>query len=478
MNANQIENPVTTTDQLKYVVTKTVDQNIPTVRPRNRCCPYDFDSSLCKTVGDRLLCGYNMNRGHPYNSHGTLHLNDGCRLRGGRLECESLFQGFSIKKEFDVSLKPFVWKPISFIKEKFSPFGRFGVRHGIQKRELNAVAPAPVIEHDLHVEPPASIGPFLTPVPVVKPDDVLSPELIITPKPLLDQKPSSLPLSSIIPSGYTAVTPFRPGALFTIPPFIPNNSSPSSAVLVTPIPTFRPVSQSTPISLLTPQVVSLKPIINQTTLITQSDLPAASIVQSLLPVSTPPVGTPRPFNFLFDTSVPLSMPPSNFGVGNLLNLNPGISEVSQIQVSTPLTNAEQLPGLLPDRAPLNTVSTAIPIVSSVVPNEVLHQRVLGEGTQSSGLLTDIGKADLINNYLNAVNRQPILSKPEVKDMPPISSNSIVPETPSDSIFDNSALMRGTRLALHFSNIFVQLMSQFFSNARLTLSQLPELRLRE
>lgn len=55
-------------------------------KPRSRCCPYDFDPSLCKIVGDRLLCGYNRNIGGFQNDNGV-ELENGCRLRGGRVEC-------------------------------------------------------------------------------------------------------------------------------------------------------------------------------------------------------------------------------------------------------------------------------------------------------------------------------------------------------------------------------------------------------
>ncbi|CAH0764455.1 unnamed protein product [Diatraea saccharalis] len=53
---------------------------------RNRCCPYDFDSRLCKSIGDRILCGYDRNIGRPHSGE-EINLSQGCRIRGGRLEC-------------------------------------------------------------------------------------------------------------------------------------------------------------------------------------------------------------------------------------------------------------------------------------------------------------------------------------------------------------------------------------------------------
>lgn len=54
---------------------------------RRQCCPYDFDSRICKVIDDRLLCGFNKNLGSPKSNFKAETLYGGCRLRGGRLEC-------------------------------------------------------------------------------------------------------------------------------------------------------------------------------------------------------------------------------------------------------------------------------------------------------------------------------------------------------------------------------------------------------
>lgn len=59
----------------------------PPQKLRNRCCPYDFDSSICKELDDRILCGFNRNIGRPNSKNKAIDLSEGCRLRGGRLEC-------------------------------------------------------------------------------------------------------------------------------------------------------------------------------------------------------------------------------------------------------------------------------------------------------------------------------------------------------------------------------------------------------
>ncbi|KAI5643007.1 hypothetical protein NE865_05048 [Phthorimaea operculella] len=69
-----------------------LDPNAPPVeegKPRKRCCPYEFDSSRCKVVDDRVLCGFdkNSNGAWPQSRDIIRELSDGCRLRNGRLEC-------------------------------------------------------------------------------------------------------------------------------------------------------------------------------------------------------------------------------------------------------------------------------------------------------------------------------------------------------------------------------------------------------
>ncbi|XP_069361635.1 uncharacterized protein [Maniola hyperantus] len=49
------------------------------------CLGYDFDGTLCKTVEDRVVCGYNKNVGNITNK--IIDFGNGCRIRGDRLEC-------------------------------------------------------------------------------------------------------------------------------------------------------------------------------------------------------------------------------------------------------------------------------------------------------------------------------------------------------------------------------------------------------
>lgn len=56
------------------------------------CLGYEFDETLCKTVEDRVVCGYNKNVGNVTNK--ITDLGNGCRIRGNRLECGYLLGPF------------------------------------------------------------------------------------------------------------------------------------------------------------------------------------------------------------------------------------------------------------------------------------------------------------------------------------------------------------------------------------------------
>lgn len=59
-----------------------------TEKPRKPCGQYNFDSSRCKMVNDRLLCGYDNNIGGAVAfKDRVIELPDRCRLRGKRIEC-------------------------------------------------------------------------------------------------------------------------------------------------------------------------------------------------------------------------------------------------------------------------------------------------------------------------------------------------------------------------------------------------------
>ncbi|XP_061720558.1 uncharacterized protein LOC133527528 [Cydia pomonella] len=118
-----------------------------------------------------------------------------------------------------------------------------------------------------------------------------------------------------------------------------------------------------------------------------------------------------------------------------------------------------------------------------VPPEVPKDLIQGN------LLTDIGRVEEINAYLKAVEGLGIspppgliMSSPAGPPPPPpleavlpvLNSNSIeveVPKPPPPPPAEKtSPLVKGSRLALYFGNIFLQVMSEVLSSARSALSQ--------
>ncbi|XP_063386268.1 uncharacterized protein LOC134672303 isoform X2 [Cydia fagiglandana] len=82
-----------------------------TIRPRKRCCPYDFDSEKCIFVNDRKVCGYDLNSGGPEANPAelTLDVGNGCMFRRGRLECgymEAPFDGIRRPPVYDRTEAP------------------------------------------------------------------------------------------------------------------------------------------------------------------------------------------------------------------------------------------------------------------------------------------------------------------------------------------------------------------------------------
>ncbi|XP_022834045.1 uncharacterized protein LOC111361847 [Spodoptera litura] len=381
---------------------------------------YDFDSTLCKTVGDRVLCGYNKNVGTPESlvDDTTVSLPGGCRIRKGRVECgyrliivlksnavlivlcsgflytfasgsqvtflivavlwsESngtpLFQGISFQRGFEINFKPLPRNPISFIKEKWSPFGVFGKKHIIQKRQafdnlmatgaqgppvvplsVEPVRPAPVYER---IEDP---GLLQTPFLVTLPQSTVRPVIVSSPLPP--------PVSPILPQASPR------------PVLIPSSVSVPPSVIVTPIP----------------------PVI--------SSVPPPAGIQEIIQI--PPR---RPIN----SDLPLLRPP------------------------------------LPAREGIPPIST-----NMIVP-------------PSSGLFTDIMRVvPVVSGNLNSI--QPSLGPPVVEGNVgrPIETNSIQPEPPRNGFsLNDSSLVRASRVALYFGSVFLQLMSQFMTNARATFDQM-------
>nr|XP_021190521.2 uncharacterized protein LOC110376380 [Helicoverpa armigera] len=279
------------------------------------------------------------------------------------LEADStpLFQGISFQRGFELNFKPLPRKPLTFLRQKWSPFGVFGTKHSIEKRSPGAVVvpveaaspapidsepirPAPVFEHvEEHLNPPPYIA-----VPNQTPRSVI---------PLIS--------SPVVPIG-TPIQPMSPSPLIISSPAPP--SMPLS-VIVTPAP---------------------RPIVN-------------------------------------------SVPP------------PSLYNDIVMPANQPIANDAKLEGALP---PLSS-------------NMVIPPR-----------FTDISRAEPVREFMESNQGVPPSFGVEEKVAPPLETNSIKPEVPKSGFaLNDSSLVRGSKMALYFGSIFLQLMSQFMSNARATFDQM-------
>lgn len=74
---------------------------------------YYFDETNCRSVGNRILCGYDKNKGEIKPPDFIIDLADGCRIRGDRIECGylkiprklSLRQVFRIVKDLNYTIR-------------------------------------------------------------------------------------------------------------------------------------------------------------------------------------------------------------------------------------------------------------------------------------------------------------------------------------------------------------------------------------
>ncbi|CAD0203129.1 unnamed protein product [Chrysodeixis includens] len=139
-------------------------------------------------------------------------------------------QGISFKKDFEINFKPFERKPITFIKEKWSPFGVFGRKRVIVKRQAEILIPiskpdtleqkpAPVFEHLEEIQNTAPLmflpPPPPNPVSVVPVSEV--PVVVITPSSIPKDSPTPLPVVTTVRPLFISSTP-RPLSTVAPPP--------------------------------------------------------------------------------------------------------------------------------------------------------------------------------------------------------------------------------------------------------------------
>ncbi|XP_026737110.1 leucine-rich repeat extensin-like protein 3, partial [Trichoplusia ni] len=146
-------------------------------------------------------------------------------------------EGISIQKGLEIKFKPFPLKPITFIKEKWSPFGVFGKKRAIVKRDTEFLIPvspstlepqpAPVFENleEIQNTPPLRFLPPQPPRAVTLVPVSEAPTVIITSSPLPKISPTQPPVVTDIPPVFISSTPLAFSSV--APPPIPLSIPPS-----------------------------------------------------------------------------------------------------------------------------------------------------------------------------------------------------------------------------------------------------------
>lgn len=75
----------------KYVTDKGTTTQEKTKTP---CFGYDYDTTKCKYVNNRILCGYDKNLDEQISDDNIIDMGNGCRLRGERIECGYVLKPF------------------------------------------------------------------------------------------------------------------------------------------------------------------------------------------------------------------------------------------------------------------------------------------------------------------------------------------------------------------------------------------------
>ncbi|XP_031765701.1 uncharacterized protein LOC116413051 [Galleria mellonella] len=223
-----------------------------------------------------------------------------------------LLQGISITRNFDISLKPFQFKPITFIREKWGPFGAFGRRHSVTKRQAEPG----------RQNVPNSVIPLVTnvgngiipiPAPVTLPS-ALNNEISISPSSI-----SPISMVSHIP---VPVTP-PPAPVYENVAEGPNFLIPSAQVNI---------ASSTPLLNITPP----PPIVRNNFI----QPPLRGAVSEPPIVSVPSVITPPPVTpYRLNTAITQSIPVNPYL--NLLNNPPPIYDSGPTRVNLLVPNNDQ-----------------------------------------------------------------------------------------------------------------------------------------
>lgn len=420
-----------------------------------------------------------------------------------------LFKEVNLKRNFEFSLKP-ILTPITFIKE-WKPFGPVKIEHKVEKR-----SPLPGVS-----EPPLNAQP--SPGPLFKIDVEKSLELhsgasTLSPSKeenLNKQPPSSVESAPVyenihdehfdhisksvvgkrrarIDLGLTSATPpeihrIIIPPLVTVPPVSPipppivdkedylreSRLFGKSPLLVPPVPEVNVEYEK--YLLVEPKPAVTPEPINENKVIYHGFSKSPSVVIQGHPPPPPPPYIPK-----FTAS-----PPGNGNEGTLDSFfgPPAIEKVekpvaSQSEIKeerVPLLYRPVLPHEFTGQGLFSLSANAAPPPAGIQetpngPTPVPPPKPRTQESNRVSLFTDISRVDEINAYIKAIDALPVVKPPLEEIVPGNSLEQTVPKATGDAKAEPSAFAKGSRLALYFGNILLQVMSQAIGSARTAIGQ--------
>ncbi|KAI8420218.1 hypothetical protein MSG28_008763 [Choristoneura fumiferana] len=435
-----------------------------------------------------------------------------------------LFKEINVKKNFEFSLKPLL-KPVTFIKE-WKPFGPIKVEHKIAKRSpypgadgppLNVQpSPAPLFKIDL--EKSLELHSAVSTLPPHKEAN------------LNKQPPPSVGLSpvheKIHEEHFDHITKsaagkqlarFDLGPASVSPPEFHRRNMPPHVGLppVSPVPPphvnhedhlreSRLFGESPPLGPHIPQVtvgyeqhllvepkpkVTTRPVIADEGTLHGFSKPPSVIIQGHPPPPPPPhlykIGPTAPGNenegtldsFFGPPTVERLEKPVHFPLGSphhTPDLNNGATGPGSVSVvARPQLGIEE-EREPPHHMPLSPeISPPPPAGIQENPHRqapVLPPKPTAPENNRGSLFTDISRVDEISAYIKAIDALPVVKPPLEEIVPGNSLEPVGPKLNVDAKAEPTTFAKGSRLALYFGNILLQMMSQAIGSARSAIGQ--------
>lgn len=375
------------------------------------------------------------------------------------VQVNPIFQGLSFQRGFEINFKPWIKKPIVFIKEKWSPLGVFGKKISVQKRSLDNIVPpkprpaAPVFE--IIEEQPIGTAPLniVPKAPVYASLPKVPPPLVPLPKPL-----------PIIVNDYPPIVPPISTNMVIVQPTKADNSDLSSIkgnTLYTDISRVESIEKYIQGYEISPSG-QLKPVGVPPTPLKPEPLPSQPI-PILLPPKPPVVVTPVPSPPVIEnpSTVLIPKPPAT-----VLSTNPAPVPPSPSPSLPPPPGVEVSPPPTLSKVPATVPLPPPPSLPPPSPGLEMSPPPIAPSIPIP--ITPTTPIPIPEAPTPVLPKEPIPEKEENKEKPP-PVPSVPQEVPkTDIVLKNNTFVKGSRVALQFGSVFLTLMAQFFDRARATI----------